>query len=120
MTQQLPGIAQYEQHLVGALRLRSGDMEAVVGNVFGFETLQHNATSLVMAHQWPRTPDQIPFDRVYNYRVLAPAAHDPILTHLETAKVDAVVEVLTGAQQDLTEARLHREQFAPSWEIPWL
>ncbi len=120
MTQQSPGIAQYEQHLVAALRLRIAATEAVVGNVFGFETLQHNATTLVMAHQWPRTPEQIPFDRVYSYRVLAPAAHDPILTHLETAKIDAVVEVLAGAQQDLTEARLHREQFAPSWEIPWL
>ena len=120
MTQQSPTITQYQQHLVAALRLRVAATEAVVGKEFGFETLQHGPTTLVMAHQWPRAPGQLPFDRVYNYRTLAPAAHDPILTHLEAAKVDAVVEVLDGAQQDLAEVRLLREQFAPRWEIPWL
>ena len=99
MTQQSPGITQYEQHLVAALHLRIAATEAVVGNVFGFETLQHDATTLVMAHQWPRTPEQIPFDRVYSYRVLAPAAHDPILTHLKPPKFNPVWEFLPAQRK---------------------
>ena len=120
MTQQSPGIIQYQQHLVAALRRRIAATEAALGNVFGFETIQRGVAALVMAHRWPRTPDHIPFDRVYNYRVLAPNIHDPILTYLQALKVDAVVEVLADAQQDLAEARLLREQFASCWEIPWL
>jgi GNAT superfamily N-acetyltransferase len=120
MMHQSPGITWYQQHLVAALRRRIAATEAALGNVFGFETIQRDATTLVRAHRWPNTMDHIPFDRVYNYRVLAPTTPDPILTHLQASKVDAVVEVLAGAPHDPTAAHLHREQFAPSWEISWL
>jgi GNAT superfamily N-acetyltransferase len=112
-------INQYQQHLVAALLARIAATEAAVGNMFGFEMLRHGDATLVMAHHWPRRPDQIPFDRVYAYAAPAAATRDPILERVASAQVDAIVEVLDDAQHTATEARLHQEQFTPRWEIPW-
>lgn len=112
-------VSQYQSHLIDALATRIAATESAVGTIFGFDIQRHHATTLVVARHWPNLPQQLPFDRIYNYVASEADGTGDLLAYCAAAQIDALVEVEIAPDQR-TEHRLHQYQFFPQWEIPWL
>jgi GNAT superfamily N-acetyltransferase len=108
------------QHIIYAWLDRVQHTERAVGHQFGFEVVQRETTTALLAHRWPQNGANVPFHRVFNYRALPDSARDPLLDRLQGAHIDAVVEVLPGPHQAYTEHVLRSYAFQPMWSIPWL
>jgi GNAT superfamily N-acetyltransferase len=113
-------VNRYQQHLVDALLTRVAATDAVRHDLFGFEIVHHGTATAVLAHGWPRPPDEVPFNRVYHYTALDAAAADPLLDRVSGPAVDAVVEVLAGPHEVAAATQLRRAGWTPRWQIPWL
>jgi GNAT superfamily N-acetyltransferase len=113
-------IAPCQQYLTHAWLDRVQHIERAVGPQVGFEVMQRETTTVLLAHQWPQNAANVPFHGVFNYRALPDSARDPLLDRLEDAHVDAMIEVLPGPHQAHTEHVLHCYAFQPVWSIPWL
>ena len=113
-------IALCQQHLSHAWLERVRHTECALGHQFGFEVLQRETTTVLLAHQWPQADANVPFHRVFNYQALPETACDPLLDRLQDMHIDAVIEVLPGAHQAHTEQVLRCYAFQPAWSISWL
>ena len=109
-----------QQHLIQALRARMQHTEQMVGDQFGFEIIQRDATTAFLARHWPHTQDKPAFHRVFNFTALPDTLHDPLLERLVDERLDAIVEVLTGEHAQHAEAVLRAYHYQPVWSIPWL
>ncbi|MFL5803486.1 MAG: hypothetical protein ACJ8CR_17305 [Roseiflexaceae bacterium] len=108
------------RHIIHAWLDRVRHTERAVGHQFGFEVVQRETTTALLAHQWPRNSANVPFHRVFNYYAPPDSARDPLLDRLQDAHIDAVVEVLPGPHQAHAEHVLRSYAFQPMWSIPWL
>ena len=113
-------IALCQQHLTHAWLDRVQHTERAVGHQFGFEVMQRQTSTVLLAHQWPKAAANVPFQRVFNYQALPATARDPLLDRLQDTPIDAVIEVLPGPHQAHTEHVLRRYTFQPVWSISWL
>jgi hypothetical protein len=109
-----------QQHLIHALRARMQHTEQMVGDQFGFEIIQRDATTAFLAHRWPHAQDKPAFHRVFNFIALPDIRHDPLLERLVDERLDAVVEVLPGKDADAAATVLRAYHYQPVWSIPWL
>src|SRR6185295_9483444 len=96
-------IDRCQQHLIHVLRTRIQHTEQIVGDQFGFEITQRDATTAFLAHHWPHAQDKPAFHRVFNFRALPDTLHDPLVERLVDAQLDAIVEVLPGEHADLAQ-----------------
>jgi GNAT superfamily N-acetyltransferase len=113
-------IERYQQHLVDALLARIECVEAACGDQFGFEILRHGTATLVLAHRWPNSPEQIPFHRAFHYSAPATNDPDPLLARCIADNIDAIFEVPPGPPGERAGEYLRRHGFTLRWEIPWL
>jgi GNAT superfamily N-acetyltransferase len=113
-------IDRCQQHLIHALRARMQQTEQMVGDQFGFEIIQRDATVAFLAHHWPHALDKPAFHRVFNFTALPDTLHDPLLERLVDERLDAIVEVLPGEHAQHAEAVLCTYRYQPVWSIPWL
>jgi GNAT superfamily N-acetyltransferase len=113
-------IDRCQQHLIHALQARIQQTEQMVGDQFGFEIIQRDATSAFLAHHWPHAQDKPAFHRVFNFTALPDTRHDPLLKRLVDEQLDAIVEVLPGEHAQHAEAVLRAYHYQPVWSIPWL
>ena len=113
-------IDRCQQHLIHALRERMQHTEQMVGDQFGFEIIQRDATTAFMAHHWPHAQDKPAFHRVFNFTALPDTLHDPLLERLVDERLDAIVEVLPGKDADAAATVLRAYHYQPVWSIPWL
>jgi GNAT superfamily N-acetyltransferase len=113
-------IDRCQQHLVHALRARIKYTEQAVGDQFGFEIIQREATTAFLAHQWPHAQDKPAFHRIFNFRALEDTRCDSLLERLVEQQLDAIIEVLPGKHADTAAQVLRTYQYQPVWSIPWL
>jgi GNAT superfamily N-acetyltransferase len=113
-------VERCQQHLIHALRERIQHTEEMVGDQFGFEIIQRNATTAFLAHHWPHAQDKPAFHRVFHFTALADTLHDPLLDRLVDEQLDAIVEVLPGKDADAAASVLRAYHYQPVWSIPWL
>lgn len=113
-------IDRCQQHLIHALRARMQHTEQTVGDQFGFEIIERDATTAFLAHRWPHAQDKPAFHRVFNFIALPDTQQDPLLDRLVDERLDAVVEVLPGKDADAAATVLRAYHYRPVWSIPWL
>jgi GNAT superfamily N-acetyltransferase len=109
-----------QQHLTQAWLDRIQHTERAVGSQFGFEVMQREITTVLLAHQWPQNAANVPFHRVFNYCAPPDSTRDSLLDRLQDTHLDAVIEVLPGPHQAHTEQVLRFYAFQSVWSIPWL
>ena len=109
-----------QQHLIHALHARIQQTEQMVGDQFGFEIIQRDATVAFLAHHWPHAQDKPAFHRVFNFTALADTLRDPLLERLVDERIDAIVEVLPGMDAEAAATVLRAYHYQPVWSIPWL
>lgn len=112
-------VALCQQQLCNALKARVRVTEAAVGERFAFEVVERGATTAVFAHHWPRSPNQLPFSRIFDFRPSQGTSADPLLDRIVAEQIDVVIELLPGEEEAAAAALLRAYRFQPVWQIPW-